>query len=52
MTNMINEASRLLENIKTEPKRYVGFSIFGKKDKNILDSRDQKLLKKFATDSL
>mgnify|MGYP005674730151 FL=1 len=52
MTNMINEASRLLENIKTEPKRYVGFSIFGKKDKNILDSRDQKLLKKFASDSL
>jgi phospholipid/cholesterol/gamma-HCH transport system substrate-binding protein len=52
MTNMINEASRLLENIKTEPKRYVGFSIFGKKDKNILDSRDQKLLKKFAADSL
>ena len=52
MTKMINEASRLLENIKTEPKRYVGFSIFGKKDKNILDSRDQKLLKKFAADSL
>ena len=49
---MINEASRLLENIKTQPKRYVQFSIFGSKDKSILDSRDEKLLKKFAVDSL
>ena len=52
VTKMIDEATRLVENIKTEPKRYVQFSIFGKKDKSILDSRDEKLLKKFAVDSL
>ena len=52
VTQMIDEATRLVENIKTEPKRYVQFSIFGKKDKSILDSRDKKLLKKFAVDSL
>lgn len=52
VTQMIEEATRLVENIKTEPKRYVQFSIFGKKDKSILDSRDEKLLKKFAVDSL
>ena len=52
VTQMIDEATRLIENIKTEPKRYVQFSIFGKKDKSILDSRDEKLLKKFAVDSL
>ena len=52
VNTMINEASRLLENIKTQPKRYVQFSIFGSKDKSILDSRDEKLLKKFAVDSL
>ena len=52
VNKMIDEASRLIENIKTEPKRYVQFSIFGGKDKSILDSRDEKLLKKFAEDSL
>ena len=52
VTQMIDEATRLVENIKTEPKRYVQFSIFGKKDKSILDSRDEKCLKKFAVDSL
>ena len=52
VTQMIDEASRLVENIKTEPKRYVQFSIFGKTNKSILDSRDEKLLKKFAVDSL
>ena len=52
VNKMIDEASRLIENIKTEPKRYVQFSIFGGKDKSILDSRDEKLLKKFAVDSL
>ena len=52
VTQMIDEATRLVENIKTEPKRYVQFSIFGKKDKSIFDSRDEKLLKKFAVDSL
>lgn len=52
VNKMIDEASRLIENIKTEPKRYVRFSIFGGKDKSILDSRDEKLLKKFAVDSL
>ena len=45
VNKMIDEASRLIENIKTEPKRYVQFSIFGGKDKSILDSRDEKLLK-------
>ena len=49
---MLEEATILIENIKTEPKRYVQFSIFGGKDKSILDSRDEKLLKKFAGDSL
>ena len=52
VNKMIDEASRLIENIKTEPKRYVQFSIFGGKDKSILDSRDEKLLKKFVVDSL
>ena len=52
VTQMIDESSRIVENIKTEPKRYVQFSIFGKRDKSILDSRDEKLLKKFAVDSL
>ena len=50
--DMILEATRLIENIKTYPKKYVHFSIFGKKDKRILDSRDEKTLKKFLQDSL
>ena len=49
---MIDEASRLIENIKADPKKYVHFSIFGRKYKSILDARDEKLLKKFAIDSL
>tara|TARA_B100001287_G_scaffold45737_1_gene34829 strand:- start:14360 stop:15427 length:1068 start_codon:yes stop_codon:yes gene_type:complete len=51
-TQMLDEATRLVENIKTHPNRYVQFSIFGGKNRNILDSRDEKLLKKFAKDSL
>ena len=50
--DMILEATRLIENIKTYPKKYVHFSIFGKKDKRILDSHDEKTLKKFLQDSL
>jgi len=50
--DMLIEATRLIENIKTYPKKYVHFSIFGKKDKRILDARDEKVLKKFLRDSL
>ena len=50
--DMITEATRLIENIKTYPKKYVHFSIFGKKDKRILDAKDEKSLKRFIEDSL
>jgi len=49
---MLDEATRLIENIKTHPDRYLQFSIFGGKNKSILDAREEKLLKKFAKDSL
>ena len=50
--NIVNEATRLVENIKTHPNRYLQFSVFGSRDKSLLDSRDEKTLKKFVTDSL
>ena len=49
---MLDEATRLIENIKTHPDRYLQFSIFGGKNKSVLDAREEKLLKKFAKDSL
>jgi phospholipid/cholesterol/gamma-HCH transport system substrate-binding protein len=52
VNEMLVEATRLLENVKTHPNRYVKFSLFGGKNKSILDSRDEKMLKKFAKDSL
>ena len=52
INEMLSEATRLIENIKTHPNRYLQFSIFGGRDKSILDARDEKVLKKFAKDSL
>ena len=52
INEMLSEATRLIENIKTHPNRYLQFSIFGGRDKSILDARDEKMLKKFAKDSL
>ena len=52
VNEMLVEATRLIENVKTHPNRYVKFSLFGGKNKSILDSRDEKMLKKFAKDSL
>ena len=52
INEMLTEATRLIENIKTHPNRYLQFSIFGGRDKSILDARDEKMLKKFAKDSL
>jgi phospholipid/cholesterol/gamma-HCH transport system substrate-binding protein len=49
---MLDEATRLIENVKTHPNRYLQFSLLGGKNKSILDARDEKLLKKFAKDSL
>ncbi len=49
---MLDEATRLIENVKTHPNRYLQFSLFGGKNKSVLDARDEKLLKKFAKDSL
>lgn len=52
INQMLDEATRLIENVKTHPNRYVQFSLFGGKNKSILDARDEKLLKKFSKDSL
>ncbi len=49
---MIDEATRLVENIKVHPNRYLQFSVFGGREKSRLDSRDEKILKKFIIDSL
>ena len=49
---MLEESTRLVENIKTHPNRYLQFSIFGSRDRSLLDARDERMLKKFATDSL
>ena len=49
---MLDEATRLVENIKVHPNRYLQFSVFGGKDKSRLDARDEKVLKKFIKDSL
>ena len=49
---MLDEATRLIENIKTHPNRYLQFSVFGSKERGALDVRDEKILKKFVNDSL
>ena len=50
---MVDQAQRLIENIKDHPNRYLQFAVFGSKDKGVkLDSRDEKALKKFIKDSL
>lgn len=49
---MLDEATRLVENIKVHPNRYLQFSVFGGKEKSRLDARDEKVLKKFIKDSL
>ena len=49
---MLEETTRLIENVKTHPKRYVRFSLFGGKDKSLLDSREERMLKDFVNDSL
>ena len=35
------ELDKLLEDIRVNPKRYVHFSIFGRKDKNKPESKDR-----------
>jgi len=52
INEMLEESTRLVENIKTHPNRYLQFSIFGSRDRSLLDARDERMLKKFATDSL
>ena len=52
VNQMIYEATRLVENIKVHPNRYLQFSIFGGREKSRLDTRDEKILKRFIKDSL
>lgn len=53
MNLMVEEATRLVENIKEHPNRYLQFAVFGSKDKGInLDSRDEKILRKYVKDTL
>lgn len=41
------QLQRLVDNIKTNPHRYLHFSVFGRRDKGVkLDSKDEKKLKK------
>ncbi len=49
---MLDEATRLVENIKVHPNRYLQFSVFGGREKSRLDARDEKILKRFIKDSL
>lgn len=46
MNEMLEETERLVKNIKTHPKRYLQFAVFGGKDKGVkLDSEDERKLK-------
>ena len=46
MNEMLEETQRLVLNIKTHPKRYLQFAVFGGKDKGVkLDATDEKKLK-------
>ena len=47
MNSMLEETERLVNNIKTHPKRYLQFAVFGGKSKGVkLDATDEKKLKK------
>ena len=47
VNRMIDETSRLIDNIKSHPNRYLQFAVFGGKEKGLkLDSKDEKALKK------
>ncbi len=53
MNDMVEEATRLVENIKEHPNRYIQFSVFGGKDKGPkLDHRQEKILRKYVKDTL
>lgn len=53
MNEMVEEATRLLENIKEHPNRYIQFSVFGGKDKGLkFDHRQEKILRKYMKDTL
>jgi len=53
MNVMIEEASRLVENIQEHPNRYLQFAVFGSKDKGLnMSSKDEKILKKYVKDTL
>jgi phospholipid/cholesterol/gamma-HCH transport system substrate-binding protein len=48
VNKMVDQAQRLIENIKEHPNRYLQFSVFGSKEKGVkLDARDEKALKDF-----
>lgn len=50
---MVDEAQRLIENIKEHPNRYLQFSVFGGKSKGLkLDSRDEENFKKWVKECL
>lgn len=50
---MVEEATRLVENIKQHPNRYLQFSVFGGRDKGPnLDAKQEQRLKAFVKDSL
>ncbi len=53
MNEMVEEATRLVENIKEHPNRYIQFSVFGGRDKGLkLDSRQEKILRKYVKDTI
>jgi len=53
MNLMVEEASRLVENIQEHPNRYLQFAVFGSKDKGInMSSKDEKILKRWVKDTL
>lgn len=53
MNDMVEEATRLVENIKEHPNRYIQFSVFGGRDKGLkLDHRQEKILRKYMKDTI
>lgn len=53
MNIMVEEASRLVENIQEHPNRYLQFAVFGSKDKGLnMSSKDERILKKWVKDTL
>ena len=53
MNLMVDEATRLVQNIKDHPNRYLQFAVFGSKNKGMkLDSRAEKALKNWVNDTL